>query len=97
MLHAKIINKNFVNKSDISGFINSTDLNEKRKTKKISSKCIVKSRAIQNRKNTNDLSLIFIQCWFINDRTTKCLNTLTKYKHFQNVNWPYKNNCSMAT
>ena len=32
MLHAKIINKNFVNKSDISGFINSTDLNEKRKT-----------------------------------------------------------------
>ena len=54
MLHAKIINKNFVNKSDISGFINSTDLNEKRKTKKISSKCIVKSRAIQNRKNTND-------------------------------------------
>ena len=51
MLHEKIISKNIVNKSDISGFINNTYLNEK--IKGISSKGRVKSRARKSTKITN--------------------------------------------
>ena len=51
MLHEKIISKNIVNKSDISGFINNTFLNEK--IKGISSKGRVKSRARKSTKITN--------------------------------------------
>ena len=65
LLDAKIRNKKLVNESDISGFLNDNDLNEKIKTARK-----VELKAVQNKilkLQAYDLSLFVGQSFFFND------------------------------